>query len=189
MNGNNVSNRHDSIDSHASTDDGLDHRSVTSRLILYEKKNVSEYVFFCFYRILPPPAIRLLPLANSNQTNPTRQLPSLPTRQLPTTNPSNSSSAYFDLPNDDEEHEEKEDFTHTGELYYYQTSSSSSSNSNSNDSSTSEHSDQDNNEERFQTDQQDEYDEEEDDDENDKQHQRLQSDEDDEQTSPFEYDA
>ncbi len=143
---------------------------------------------FFFIRILPPPTRTLpvqksSPLINTVQPSPpsppqlintSRQLPSLPIRQLP-----NPSSAYFDLQN--EEEEETENFPRSGELFYYQTSTSSSSTSNN--STTSVNSDNENNEEQFQTDQQ-----EDDDDEDNRQNQRLQSDEDD-QTSPFEYDA
>ena len=95
-----------------------------------------------------------------------RQLPSLPTRQLPNINQSSVSSLYFDLPNDDDEIL-KENLPRTSELFYYQTSSSSASNN----SLTTADSDNEHN------DQQDE-DDDEDDDHNRTNHQRLQSDDD-----------
>ena len=133
--------------------------------------------FSLSHRILPPPPppTRVLPvqtaptLINTAAPRPqptTRQLPPLPTRQLPIVNQSSASSLYFDFPNEDEEIM-KEKLPRTGELFYYQTSSSSTSNN----SLTTVDSDNDNNEQP---------DEEDDDEEDDnRRNQRLQSDEDD----------
>ena len=68
-----------------------------------------------------------------------RQLPPLPTQQLPKTNQPNISAAYFNL--QDKKHMMTKQFLHTSELFYYQTSSSS----NATDSLPSENSDNENN--------------------------------------------
>ena len=104
--------------------------------------------------------------------NATRQLPTLPVRQLP--NP-NTSKAHFDIQNQEEEIL-KDNFSRAGELFYYQTSSSSPSTSNN--SSTTENSDNENNDQQ----------EDEDDDET-RRNQSDEDDDDDDETSPFEYDA
>ncbi|CAF0900785.1 unnamed protein product [Rotaria sordida] len=121
------------------------------------------------------PSTRTLPTQNSSPilntvqsrsqlNNTSRQLPSLPARQLPNINKSNTSEAYFDLQNEDEEIL-TEKFTRANELFYYQTSSSSSSNSNN--SLTSENSNNENHEEQIQTDQQEDYDDDDGDDDDD----------------------
>lgn len=113
------------------------------------------------------------PLINTVQPRPqaantSRQLPQLPMRQLPTINPTNQPTAYFDLQNDDEEIQANK-FARTSELFYYQTSSESSSDSNN--SLTSDNSNHGTHEEHAHTRQHEEYEY------------------DDDQTSPFEYDA
>jgi hypothetical protein len=106
--------------------------------------------------------------------NTTRQLPPLPTRQLPNITKPKKSTPFFNLPQEENEMLE-EKLARTGELFYYQTSSSSTSNN----SSTTGNSDNEHNGQQ----------EDDDDDDNNQPNQRLQSDEDDDQTSPFEYDA
>lgn len=137
---------------------------------------IHSFPFSLSLRILPPPpSVRVLPAQTASPAINTtslrsqpviRQLPPLPTRQLPNINQSSVSSLYFDLPNDDDEIL-KENLPRTSELFYYQTSSSSASNN----SLTTADSDNEHN------DQQDE-DDDEDDDHNGTNHQRLQSDDD-----------
>lgn len=126
------------------------------------------------------PLFRILPMQKSVPPHPQpvidpkpalRQLPSLPTRQLPTVN--NPSKPYFDIQNQEDD-SPKEAFSRTNQLFYYQTSSSSTSTN----ISMTENSDNENNNQQ----------DEEDDDEHDERR-RNQSDDYDEQTSPFEYDA
>ncbi|CAF1363793.1 unnamed protein product [Adineta ricciae] len=174
-NGNNASNRYDSIDLHNSDDDMNDNWSAAPKILP-----------------LPPalkptlPTQKQLPLANIAQPRPptinsTRQLPPVPVRQLPNAAKPALPAPFFNIhhDNDDDNDDEvlHETFNRSNELFYYQTSTSSSSNN----SMAS-----DNNDEQFQTDQQE--DDADDDDEDNQQNQRLQSDDDD-QTSPFEYDA
>ena len=187
--GNDTSSRHDSIDSHTSTDDGFgpnDGWPVASRFVP-DLLRTNRKALPCAYFRRTPLTIRSIPMhpmsspISTVQPRPqamqnSRQLPPLPIpiRQLPTSANSDSAQPYFDV--DDAENDElvlASRFTRPGELFYYQTSSSSTS-----DSSSPEHSDHDDhNEQQFPVDIQDE--ENDDDDDED----------DDEQTSPCEYEA
>ncbi|CAF3829900.1 unnamed protein product [Rotaria sp. Silwood1] len=162
-----LDNENDIINQHNSIDDENNNWSIAPKIILPSTRTL--------------PMQNSLPIINTVRSRPqpnniSRQLPSLPIRQLPNIN---TPKAYFDLENDDEEII-TDKFKRTSELYYYQTSSSSSSSSNSNDSLTSDNSNDENHEEQIQTDQQEDYDEDDDDDDdNNRQIQRLQSDDDD----------
>ncbi|CAF2420803.1 unnamed protein product [Rotaria sp. Silwood2] len=177
--GNDTSSRHDSLDSHTSTDDGFglnENWPMRTRAILSSNRTV--------------PTKTSSPLINTAQPRPqgntnSRQLPSLPmpirqlplvpnpSRQLPIIDNANSTKLYFDI-NDSENEDESLStrFAHPGELFYYQTSSASSSSSSSSsssdsNSSSSENSDNENNQEQFQIHNQEQEQEAEDEDEND----------------------
>ena len=214
--GNDTSSRHDSMDSHTSTDDGFgfnDTWSTVAKFVFFYPKSILIMFFFLILNRSKPTPTQSVPtneslvLINTAQPRPQsnaniRQLPSLPisVRQLPTVGPMSPVKPYFDIDNAENDEEDlAARFTHPGELFYYETSSQSS---NSNNSSL-ENSDNENNDEQFVNNNQEIDDEEEEDgeegeieddecfDEDDEQrfNQRLKSDEEDEQTSPCEYET
>ncbi|CAF3010742.1 unnamed protein product [Rotaria socialis] len=173
--GNDTSSRHDSIDSHTSTDDGYglnENWPLRTSMIGAQTRIVSINDSLPSASIAQP-----RPQANANNSRQLpslpmniRQLPSLPSslRQSPNIDSSNSTKLYFnieDTENDDEALTTK--LARPGELFYYQTSTSSSSSSSASNSnnSSSENSDNENNGEPFENRNQEVEGEEEDEDE------------------------
>jgi hypothetical protein len=198
--GNDTSSRHDSIDSHTSTDDGLgskDHWSTHTRLVritVVSFKSQLSIDIFVFCRTSPPTIQTAASLnqssllMNTAQPRPQamhtgRQLPSLPIpiRKLPIVDSVNLMKPYFDI--DDTESDDvkaSSEWNRPEELFYYQTSSSS----NSSNSSCSEQSGQDVNDGQYPYDNSNEADDNDDDAE-----QRLKSDDDDDndRSSPLDF--
>ncbi|CAF1504754.1 unnamed protein product [Adineta ricciae] len=196
--GNDLS-RHDSIDSHTSTDDGMgivDSWSSAPRMIVSSDQRA--------------PTIDTSLLINTAQSRPqtsvsSRKLPTPPisTRQLPSTHDSKTNASFSDDHNTENEEElEQERYNHSGELFYYQTSSSSATKSDG--SPSAESFDNDNHEDHYHHDNQEEEEDDDDDDDNDDNddgadddddiaEQRIRrrhaNDEDEYQTSSYEYEG
>jgi len=199
--GNDTSSRHDSMDSHTSTEEGFglnDNWPSVNKTPLNVRPVTSSAPSTTLINTAQP-----RPQAMSNS----RQLPSLPIsiRQLPNIEDRTMSKPYFDIDiNESDPMILTSQSTRPGELFYYQTSSSSSDSS---ECSSDENSYQEENQDEQGQDEQPDDDEEEqnnqaddvEDDDNDgddddqAMNQPLRSDDDndddDDQTSPYEYDA